>query len=50
MNDSSTLSIPDSYDQISETLGTAELILDDAVENAKRFFILLSFPLMMKVK
>ena len=38
MNDSSTLSIPDSYDQISETLGTAELILDDAVENAKTLF------------
>ena len=38
MNDSSTLSIPDSYDQISDTLGTAELILDDAVENAKTLF------------
>ena len=38
MNDSSTLSIPDSYDQISETLRTAELILDDAVENAKTLF------------
>jgi len=37
MNDSS-LSIPDSYDQISETLRTAELILDDAVENAKTLF------------
>lgn len=38
MNDSSTLSIPDSYDQISETLRTAELILDDAVDNAKTLF------------
>lgn len=38
MNDSSTLSIPDSYDQISETLRIAELILDDAVENAKTLF------------
>ena len=38
MNDSSSLSIPDSYDQISETLRTAELILDDAVENAKTLF------------
>jgi len=38
MNDSTTLSIPDSYDQISETLRTAELILDDAVENAKTLF------------
>ena len=38
MNDSTTLSIPDSYDQISDTLGTAELILDDAVENAKTLF------------
>ena len=38
MNNSSTLSIPDSYDQISETLRTAELILDDAVENAKTLF------------
>jgi len=38
MNDSSTLPIPDSYDQISDTLGTAELILDDAVENAKTLF------------
>ena len=38
MNDSSTLSIPDSYDQISDTLRTAELILDDAVENAKTLF------------
>lgn len=38
MNDRSSLSIPDSYDQISDTLGTAELILDDAVENAKTLF------------
>ena len=38
MNDRSSLSIPDSYDQISETLRTAELILDDAVENAKTLF------------
>ena len=38
MNDSSTLSIPDRYDQISDTLETAELILDDAVENAKTLF------------
>lgn len=38
MNDSSTLSIPDRYDQISETLRTAELILDDAVDNAKTLF------------
>lgn len=38
MNDRSSLSIPDSYDQISETLRIAELILDDAVENAKTLF------------
>ena len=38
MNDRSSLSIPDSYDQISDTLRTAELILDDAVENAKTLF------------
>jgi len=38
MNDRSSLSIPDNYDQISETLRTAELILDDAVENAKTLF------------
>ena len=38
MNNRNALSIPDSYDQISETLSTAELILDNAVENAKTLF------------
>ena len=38
MSEKSILTIPDTYDQISETLSTAESILDNAVDNAKTLF------------
>ena len=38
MSEKAILSIPDTYDQISETLSTAESILDNAVDNAKTLF------------
>ena len=38
MSEKAILTIPDTYDQISETLSTAESILDNAVDNAKTLF------------
>ena len=38
MSEKAILTIPDTYDQISETLNTAEFILDNAVDNAKTLF------------
>lgn len=38
MSEKAKLTIPDTYDQISETLNTAEFILDNAVDNAKTLF------------
>ena len=38
MSEKAILTIPDTYDQISETLSTAESILDNAVNNAKTLF------------
>ena len=38
MSEKAKLTIPDTYDQISETLSTAESILDNAVDNAKTLF------------
>jgi 3-hydroxyisobutyrate dehydrogenase len=38
VSEKAILTIPDTYDQISETLSTAESILDNAVDNAKTLF------------
>ena len=38
MSEKAILTIPNTYDQISETLSTAESILDNAVDNAKTLF------------
>ena len=38
MSEKAKLTIPDTYDQISDTLNTAESILDNAVDNAKTLF------------
>ena len=38
MSEKAILTIHDTYDQISETLSTAESILDNAVDNAKTLF------------
>ena len=38
MNEKGVLTIPDAYNEISETLSTAESILDNAVDNAKTLF------------
>ena len=38
MSEKAILTIPDTYDQISETLSTAESILENAVDNAKTLF------------
>ena len=38
MSEKAILTIPDTYDQISDTLSTAESILDNAVDNAKTLF------------
>jgi len=38
VSEKAILTIPDTYDQICETLSTAESILDNAVDNAKTLF------------
>lgn len=38
MNEKGVLTIPDAFNEISETLSTAESILDNAVDNAKTLF------------
>jgi len=43
---SSNYDLPDSYDNIEQTLITADQILSDAVENAKLFFIHRQSPLL----